>query len=1161
MKINKVILFLILISLPIISFAWENEYDGLVSGGTNDLFVYFIKMAISAGVIMAVLVIMYHGINMIIAQGEMAKIIMAKERIKAVFVGLLILLGVYVIASTINPDLVIVRIDKRGVAFEIFGSPKDKTDPNVLKFEEIPFGTIVEKILAAYSSKRIQGANDITEELCYSYDENGDTIDRNGDGKITEDDTLRGVDMFYCMEELNQAIIKKVKALNADYLCKGENVNGPIREILKLIQEKAEDGKYNCDCGRCATHPMLQDPFFSCRTETIECCYSNEDGETCVNQDICNSRCNCCGSAYYKPNFACQLFSDSEKYDPCLKSVRDEIDCKRNEIKIRIDGESYDDLPPGATIDNCTFTALWEDPNRDKEKFLTLNLAIERMETFEKYYQNRLKDLDGAINRMRTPYGERISMAELQSLKNKESQDKRIEVDQYQVSINGQAFIYDPVKYCRDFNCTNSQNNVCISGERAELTSFLYLEELKNDPCTVENGNCNVYNSEKENYEELKEKRICNVEITQNKENYSYAGDGATFYYSKGFKYEETYGKEALRMITDKDDKEYMESLIPLGEIVNEAKEFTNKLFQFTEAIKEEVESVKIKAMEFADLSGQCDCLGCINHPTSGGPEGSESCKNFSGSCPNNSCDDCSTCYGKGQGKCICCEECETIKVIDTAVYHCTETGDVTGTWTKNMAYLDFNSYMQIINIPCTLAATDGSNNLTKNLDYVLSHSFYVNGNYCGCPGSETNYYINNACLENISGGNAPGIVCTEGEVIKIKNGGWGQYGNQYLENGTWCSCTTKTGSGICHNPITGIPLNCTAGQLYSSFAKGSDCYNIIMNKFPKWCYETAQNISDTPFWSVSSCQKIGDKTIVKLTPNRTKEITICEGEEATEGVTEEVRKEIENINPNRTIEWIENDKLTYQNLNCCDVYRGSEYDTESLFKQLINLPADFSGTCFYEGGKSVIRVTKSKSSGNNDLSDRGKTVSTDYYACPYNSLKDKQCRIFKYSSIFEVENYPENLVSGLDCTNEKSHGVGHLQKIELLARRIDSYGKGENLKPDDPNRWTTLDLLNYSRKKLDQCITGYGLPLKQGTKSYTLLSCEEGLDTLSSGSATILPVFPYPPSDTMWNCQPYNSSRLTANERLACLNNKQHPICTNAIYNLIDDYYCLQKQ
>jgi hypothetical protein len=37
------------------------------------------------------------------------------------------------------------------------------------------------------------------------------------------------------------------------------------------------------------------------------------------------------------------------------------------------------------------------------------------MESFENYYNNHLKDLNLAVNKMRDPYGERLSMVEFQT--------------------------------------------------------------------------------------------------------------------------------------------------------------------------------------------------------------------------------------------------------------------------------------------------------------------------------------------------------------------------------------------------------------------------------------------------------------------------------------------------------------------------------------------------------------------------------------------------------------------------------------------------------------------------------------------------------------------------------------------------------------------------
>ena len=1175
MKKNQIIILLFLISFPFLTFALENDYQGLIGDQTESFLEYIIKMAISFGVISAVLVIIYQGINIIIAQGELAKIIIAKERIKAVFIGLIILLGIYVLAVTVNPDLSIIKLEQlRNFVNETFKWSNNENQ-NKIEFQEVPLGSIVESILAANSSKRIENVKDETEELCYTYNENGDTIDRNGDGRITpEGDTLRGVDMFYCIQELNQAIVKKVSALNGDYLCKGENVDGPMRRILKLIESQDEDGNYNCRCSNCANYSYLQ-VSYACQTITEECevCDADNNCDTKI-RDVCDSKCSCCGSAYYKPNFGCQTsnFFQSKINDPCGQDTRDQIDCARNEIKLRIDGQNYDDMPPGAVADKCSFTALWPDMEYN---FLTLDLAIQRMKSFEEYYNNHLVDLDKAIFMMRNPTGERISLAEFHTLQGQNIQGKEIDSMVFP-NVNNANYDYSPIKYCKDFNCTLKNNkDVCLMGERSILTDVLYQKELENDPCDDSgDGFCKVYDSETEEYIELKDKRIYSVDEEENKEGFSYNGDGMTFYYKEGFKYEESKEKERFYLETSETEKGYMESLIPLGDVVNDARNFANKLLEFTGEIRKEVESVKTKAMEFADLPEKCDCsLNCSTYPTLGGIE---SCNNMGPEqCPDNSCDDCSTCSANKKGQCICCEECETIEVLDSAYYYCLRSKSAPRDLIGNLPYVcrdpffndnDNSCFGQqsffVNNSNCSISAPDES---TEAL--VLNPYAKIVGEYCSCPGNY--WYVeknNSICIEKLMGtNNSPGVICSQSKVNNILAGlTGGQYGSQYIASGTWCSCMYQ-GSFIgsdktCYNPNTGEATSCTIDQLTSGeiFSKDSDCY-AMAEKLPNYCLNQVESISTMgAFWNMISCVD----GVIKFEPSVTRSVTICEGEESNT-LTEEDKESIKNLNSG--IDWVDEDTLTYNGLNCCNMYYAENGKFNPLDqrgeKQVITLPSGFDAMCVVEGGDHKINITKLGATAST-LSQRGVPTKKDYYVCPYNELKDKQCRIFKYSNIFNNSSvYPEDQVSGLDCTNVDSHGIGHLQKIELLAKRISDYGEGRNLKTGDPNRWEILDILNLSRQKLEKCITGYGYPFKKDMVKNRLLSCEESIDTVVLGTGVIYPDFPYPVSDNKWNCGPFNSSYVEVNQQISCRNNKELPACRDAIKNLIDDYYCFYGQ
>ncbi|HOC53700.1 MAG TPA: Kazal-type serine protease inhibitor [Candidatus Pacearchaeota archaeon] len=1216
MKLYKIILILILISVPLFSFALENDYTGAgfdPAGGSSDLLSFFIKMAIGAGVVIAVLAIIYNGINIIIAQGETAKIIMAKQRMFSVFIGLCILLGVYVISVTINPNLAIIDLKElekiaEGVLYEPVCGKDGKTyfnksfadkagvgiaysgkcipGFNIVEFQEIPLGSIVESILAANSSKRIEGADDITGELCYAYDENGDTIDRNGDGTITEEDTLRGVDMFYCLEELNNAIVKKISALNADYLCnKAKNTDGPMRTILNTIKEKDADGNYNCNCNRCATSLTIKG--YTCKFYVKPCCYIDGEGTViCTNANFCDNNCSCCGSAYYEPNTNCQIDPDIETYDPCNKEARDKIDCARNEIKIRVDGESYDDLPPGAEAANCPFTAFWEDPATDKEKFLTLKLAETRMKTFEQYYLDHLEDLKNAINMMRDPYGERLSMAEFQSLKGR-TDDKLITAIPF-VGVKGNT--YDPVKYCEEYNCTELDliNDVCISGERAELTDYLYQKEGEFDP------NYNI--------PDFKDRRICSVDTVLEKEKIVYSGDGATFYFKEGFKYEESYDKEPLRMVTDIGEMGYIESEIPLGEMVNDAKKFADKLLEFTGLIKEEINNAKIKSLEFADLARECDCSRCSNGPTWLGSEfypvpddkikvcGRADCV-F-----DNTCDNCSTCDENTQKNCVCCEECETMPYPDTAYYYCMgqstgKPGRWRGDWLGDSG--------DICTLESSVPSTDPSYNDTLydiatilKTEYVASYQIDEDGigslltKNCICPGD---LYYRAKILWDPSGFGVGGLDRAEPVIyngLKI--------GITYETFDLTVECDPGV-DGNCYFISGGVKEFLFKRSTYSStltFKKDSSFYNHIVSINPGLLgalfYQVP--IVNAPYWpfQIDTCTYEGGKTIVTVAPQKKNLVTICEGEEALT-LTEADKILIESLNPG--IKWIEGEDAIDLGIGDLGEYCCTGMGIASI-ASLINLPADYNARCDVEllsdhifispEYQHKLIITKIGISPDKFCtSERGKTLPDpttdkddhlyDYYVCPYNDLKDKQCRIFNYSEAAKNYDYPEDYPSGLDCrdtsycsdSDTPKIGLGHLQKIELLAKRIKNYGEGKNLRGDDSNRWISLDLLNLVRRKLDKCITGYGLPLKEGAKDYTLYSCEEGIDSLASGSVVVYPSFPYPASTTMWNCQPYNSEHLDVTAKEACFTNKQHPTCVDKIYekNLLDDYYCLQRQ
>jgi len=501
--------------------------------------------------------------------------------------------------------------------------PEEETIP-LSEFEEIPLGTILESILAANSSERIY--NDVTEELCYAYDENGDTIDRNGDKKIDEQDLLKGVDMYYCLSELNKALIKKIKDINGgNYLCNTPSKTGPIEEMKEAISS-------GCSCQSCD----VWKPRFYCPGEECYQCKTYSCGEcsTC-----CKDHCSCCGRAYYSPDAGCQDLNDKSR-DPC-GATRDKIDCARNEIKLRVNGTGYN--VPGATEDNCDFTKYFKE---NEYKFLTLTIAKQRLDSFKTYFQNHLTDLEKAETMMKSPYGERLSLAEFQAIQAGDAYKKTVANS---FKNTNSSYSYNPVKYCREFNCTGYKNgdskNLCVSGERVSLTEALMEKEKLIDP---------LYDK----LPKLIDKRICKVDKEKDVESYYYDGDGATFYFQSGYSTSQS-GIQEKCAINSKIEKEMMKGLIPVGETVDATEKFAQDVINILSQISAETQKTIEKAIELSALPEKCDCSwGCSNHSDCRCVPSSESCT----SC---SCSSCLACRANSQSLCICCQDCEEVEVID----------------------------------------------------------------------------------------------------------------------------------------------------------------------------------------------------------------------------------------------------------------------------------------------------------------------------------------------------------------------------------------------------------------------------------------------------------------------------------------------------------------
>ena len=139
--------------------------------------------------------------------------------------------------------------------------------------------------------------------------------------------------------------------------------------------------------------------------------------------------------------------------------------------------------------------------------------------------------------------------------------------------------------------------------------------------------------------------------------------------------------------------------------------------------------------------------------------------------------------------------------------------------------------------------------------------------------------------------------------------------------------------------------------------------------------------------------------------------------------------------------------------------------------------------------------------------------------------------------------------------------------EIVKAAERIVNLILAENLLPDDPNRWQILNKLLNSRVKLEECITGYRIPLKEVMTKMRVLSCEIALDKIYLGELNILGYFedkitPFP------HCYPYYPSKTASYKRFIeeniqpiCEKNKDSLECREAVRDFMDNYFCCEGE
>ncbi|MCK4454332.1 APC family permease [Candidatus Parcubacteria bacterium] len=387
---------------------------------------YIFNFSMLLGAILAFAVLLFGGIRWLLSAGSPTATSDAKSWMLGGIIGLVLLLSSWLILTTINPELAILKLEDLK-PFEPdeppeYGPPEIKTT----YYQEIPIGLLAEiiltKNLSCFDEDRnlidcrtgeiIQNtmddefARDTDFRYCYDYDEEGNKI------ALLEDH-----DRLDCIKKLLGAINIKSEELRV----KSEELK-IIAEELKNESEELRDYAAECACNEC-------DSSCSCANQQCDC-----TGDTCPHREEMET-----------------LRNDT------MPATIEEMEEKREEIIILI-----------------------EDGDPDNSKFLTVNEALERLKKLRD--EELIPDLDylkDAEELVKFPYGQRNNLAKYEYKKLNVPLGREIDKVLFEN--------FDISEYCRVFNCiTFDEDNpeLCLKYGLNEEGKLCNVYNLDGEPAS-----------------------------------------------------------------------------------------------------------------------------------------------------------------------------------------------------------------------------------------------------------------------------------------------------------------------------------------------------------------------------------------------------------------------------------------------------------------------------------------------------------------------------------------------------------------------------------------------------------------------------------------------------------------------------------------------------
>ena len=610
------ILFLVLGPLLVFGVETEINYPNVpgtapppTSGTPFPVYIkYLFNLGLAISGIIALAVIFWAGFIYLTSIDNPERKKEAGRRVIAGLLGLIILLAAYVILTTINPQLVILSIGEITPAPTSTG-PLLSLPPST--FDEIPLGTLVERIVAEniscfnftsppnssielsdcqseeplrtvdnsplvstsalslptstllvgtttffdsttthyyYSSSTKIFSTSSDFRFCYTYDSYGN-----------KSGILLNKDRYECLANLLSALKRKSEILKGHIYdlelltstLVPSNLKTEISHLntyAKDLRDHAEELKGyadNCDCSHCN-----------------KCCDSSGCGSCTCNcscsDDPCPDRANMENLRNTTlPNDIADITSTVTSTLPGILYWEKEINKKRDMIRAFIFGA------------DPTINLWYYDPNMDPRvnpRFMPFNEGITRLREHIDYLKEELEKLEKGEEKMKSPYGDRLTLMEFLRIKKEHSGEE---------IITSQAYLgsqYDITKYCWRSNCNSTDTNgVC-------------------DSCSTST-----------------EGRLCGIE--NGLEQFVFDGDPATFYLNENYLEEPVIFKKEKCTIDQTLEHGFPKGLIPIGQTVDQAEKLATNTISHLDNFYNEVVSIRDNALDAREQA----FLGIVN--------------------------------------------------------------------------------------------------------------------------------------------------------------------------------------------------------------------------------------------------------------------------------------------------------------------------------------------------------------------------------------------------------------------------------------------------------------------------------------------------------------------------------------------------------------------